>query len=388
MDIIPQFNRTNNLLLEVFMQFIGIDLHTDKFTCSYRDEQSTADAKKGKRTETYELNNIGLYNFYKTLTPDTYVLIEATITTFSFVRLIQPLVKEVIAANTYELKQISLARTNTDKIDANILSRIIKMQVLSGEQTISPVVVPPKEIQELRGLFTTYRLYKKQIVQIKNRIHSLLKEKLYGFTQEEIFDRKSREKIRCIERGTVLSFQINELLNMLEYVESRIEPLKEQIMAQAEPYMKEIEILTSMKGVSVFIAIAVIADIINVDRFRNSKAFTSYLRSAPRVSNSNTTINIRGTNKKGRKLSATLITQSLNHVLKASPKLNRWYTRLTRYKKAGLVRTGLRRKVFAEMYQMLKKKEYHYERDVRNHEAKLFQYKRFLEKRKILFEIA
>jgi transposase len=370
------------------MQFIGIDLHTNKFTCSYRDEQSTADAKKGKRTETYELNSIGLYNFYKTLTPDTYVLIEATITTFSFVRLIQPLVKEVIAANTYELKQISLARINTDKIDANILSRIIKMQVLSGEQTISPVVVPPVEIQELRSLFTTYRLYKKQIVQIKNRIHSLLKEKLYGFTQEEIFDRKSREKIRCIEKGTVLSFQINELLNMLEYVESAIEPLKEQIMAQAEPYMKEIEILTSMKGVSVFIAIAVIADIINVDRFRNSKAFTSYLRSAPRVSNSNTSVNIRGTNKKGRKLSATLITQSLNHVLEASPKLNRWYTRLTRYKKAGLVRTGLRRKVFAEMYQMLKKKEYHYARDVRNHEAKLLQYKRFLEKRKILFEAA
>ena len=192
------------------MQFIGVDLHTNKFTCSYRDEHSPPDAKRGKRTETFELTSHGLDAFYQTLTPDTYVLVEATITTFSFVRLIQPLVKEVIVANTYELKQISLARTNTDKIDANILSRIIKMQVLSGEQAVSPVVVPPADIQELRGLFTTYRLYRKQTTQIKNRIHSLLKEKLYGFTQEEIFDRKSREKIRGIESGTPLSFQINE----------------------------------------------------------------------------------------------------------------------------------------------------------------------------------
>jgi len=45
-------------------------------------------------------------------------------------------------------------------------------------------------------LFTTYRLYRKQTTQVKNRIHSLLKEKLYGFTQEEIFDRNDRERIR------------------------------------------------------------------------------------------------------------------------------------------------------------------------------------------------
>jgi len=370
------------------MQFIGIDLHTNKFTCSYRDENSSVDAKKGKRTETFDLNERGLAAFYQTLTDETYVLVEATITTFSFVRLIQPLVKEVIVANTYELKQISLARTNTDKIDANILSRIIKMQVLSGEQAVSPVTIPPENIQELRSLFSTYRLYRKQTTQMKNRIHSLLKEKLYGFTQEEIFDQKSREKIRKIESGTVLSFQLNELFDLLESMEAHIEPLKERVMAQAEPYLREIEILTSMKGISVFIAIAVIADIITVNRFKNSKTFTSYLRSAPRVSNSNTSKSVLGTNKKGRKLSATLIVQPLHHMRAASPKINRWYTELIQYKKPGLVRTGLRRKVFTEIFYMLKKGEYHYWRDKQNHEAKMSQYRNFLKKRKFLLEIA
>ena len=108
-------------------------------------------------------------------------------------------------ANTYELKQISLARKNTDKVDADILCRILKVQVLSGEQTISPVTVPPVEIQELRALFSTYRLCKKQTTQIKNRIHSLLKERLYGFTQEQIFTQKQRKMIREIERGSVMS---------------------------------------------------------------------------------------------------------------------------------------------------------------------------------------
>jgi transposase len=182
------------------MDFIGIDLHTNRFTCGYRNENSNVDNPRDRRVETFELNEQGLAAFFKTLTEDTYVLIEARLTTFSFVRLFQDKVKEVIVANTYELKQISLSRTNTDKIDADILCRTLKMQVLSGERIISPVTVPPPAIQDLRSLFSTYRLYKKQTVQTKNRVHSLLKEKLYGFTQEEIFGKYGRSSIREIEK--------------------------------------------------------------------------------------------------------------------------------------------------------------------------------------------
>jgi uncharacterized protein YneF (UPF0154 family) len=161
-----------------------------------------------------------------------------------------------------------------------------------------------------------------------------------------------------------------------------VEELKGQVLLAAEPFMVPIDILTSMKGVSVFIAIAIIADIIEVSRFKDTKHFTSYLRSAPRVANSNTSVKNLGTNKMGRKLSATLLTQSLNHVMNASGKLRGWYERLCEYKKPGLVRTGLRRRVFAEIYQMLKKGEYHYGRDPVNHEMKMGRYRRFLEKQK------
>ena len=370
------------------MKFVGIDLHTNKFTCCYRDNRSSTEEKSGKVTETFELSAYGLASFYTTLTPDTHVLLEATITSFAFVRLIQPFVKEAIVANTYELKQISLAAKKTDKVDADKLCLIMKMQVLSGEQAITPVTIPPEEIQELRGLFSTYRLLKKQTSQTKNRIHSVVKERLYGYTQEEIFSKKRRKELLELEAGTTMSFHLGLLFAELEQLEEHIETLQDKIKELAEPYMREIEILTSMKGVSVFIAIAIIADIINVDRFKNSKAFTSYLRSAPRVSSSNTSVKNKGTNKRGRKLAATLLTQSLNHVLDASPKLSRWYARLTEGKKAGLVRTGLRRKVLSEIYQMLKKGEYHYGRDALKHEAKIIEYRKFLEKREKILKTA
>jgi transposase len=223
---------------------------------------------------------------------------------------------------------------------------------------------------------------------LKNRIHSLLKEQLLGFTQEEIFSNKKREYIQSIFPGTTMHFQVNQLLDRLERDEADVEELKKQVLLHAAPFMKEIEILTSMKGISVFIAIAIIADIIDVSRFKNSKAFSSYLRSAPRVSNSNTSEKTRGTNKKGRKLSATLLTQSLNHVLDSSLKLRRWYDRLCEYKKKGLVRTGLRRRVLAEIFQMLKKGEYHIYRNAQNHEGKIKEYRNFLKKKGVILEAA
>jgi transposase len=363
------------------MNFIGLDLHTNRFTCYYRDEKSPADnPAKGKVIKTFDLNIFGLTDFYKTLTADAYAMVEATVTTFSFIRLFKDKAKEAVIANTYELKQVSLARCNTDKTDADKLCRILKAQVLSGEQLVTPVVIPPENIQALRSLFTTYRLHRKQGVMLKNRIHSLLKEQLHCFTEEEIFGKKHREHIRSISPGTVMRFQVNQLMDRLERDEGDVKALEDKVLLEAAVFMPQIEILTSMKGVSVFIAIAIIADIMDISRFRNSKAFTSYLRSAPKVFNSNTSVSIRGTNKKGRKLSAALLTQSLNHVLDASPKLKCWYESLTEYKKPGLVRTGLRRRVLAEIFQMLKKGEYHYCRDARNHEAKQLKYRRFLSK--------
>jgi transposase len=235
------------------LNFIGIDPHTNRFTCCYRNERSSVDNPKDKRIETFDLTDFGPVQFFKTLTADTCVLIEAAITTFSFARLFKDRVKAAVIANTCELKRISaymprLARCDTDKIDADKLCRIIRMQILAGEQPVSPVTILPKEIRDLRGLFPAYRLYQKQNTRLKNRIHSLLKEHQYGFTQEEIFDRKSRKQIREVSSDPVLKSRINRLMDRLERNEADVEALKERVLLHADPYLGQIDILTSMKG--------------------------------------------------------------------------------------------------------------------------------------------
>jgi hypothetical protein len=87
----------------------------------------------------------------------------------------------------------------------------------------------------------TYRLIKKQTAQMKNRIHSLLKEQLYEFTQEQIFGKKSRQEIREISEDPVLRYQINLLLDQLEREEEAVESLKGRILEAGSSFMEETE---------------------------------------------------------------------------------------------------------------------------------------------------
>jgi len=69
---VQKFYRTiKSFFLEVLIHFIGVDLHTNKFTCCYRD-----DLKKKKKTITFELTGQGLADFYQKMIDKTYILIE------------------------------------------------------------------------------------------------------------------------------------------------------------------------------------------------------------------------------------------------------------------------------------------------------------------------
>jgi len=357
------------------MKYVGIDLHTNRFTCCYLYDNS-----KEKKIETFDLNEEDLCRFFKTIDKDTYVLVEATINTFAFIVLFKDLVKEAIVANTYQLKSVGLPGKKTDKLDAFKLAEKLKAQVISGVQQIVPVSVPSKEIRDLRALFATYQVIRKEIGRTKNRIHSLLKENLYPFTKEYIFGKKTRTHIRSISRDHLLSFQINLLMDTLENMEDQFDRLVDEIKKSGSSFMRHVDILTSMSGISVITALAIIADIIDVSRFKNSKHFTSYLRSAPRVESSNEKTVIKSTTKAGRKLSITLLSQSLNHFRDENQKLNRWYNHIISHKKNGIIRMALCRKVFTEIFQMLKKEEYHYFRNPVLHGKKMAEYRKFLEK--------
>ena len=355
-------------------KFIGIDLHSNRFNICILSEDTKEENRK------FELNSDELLKFYRILDSQTYVIIEASTNTFAFTDLIKDKVKKVFVANTHKLKLISMANRKTDKVDALKLAKFLKIQIISKEKLIPEVHIPSQTIRELRSLFTSKRLIRKQIGSIKNRIHSILKQNLHPFTKQYIFGKKNKESLLQLEMPKNEKFQLELLLDIIETYEKKIKEIDTKIKIAGQGYFKEIKILTSIRGISVITALALIADISDIGRFSNSKNLASYLRSTPKVDSSNETNKSLSTNKFGRKLSITLLSQSLNHFRDGNPKLNKWYTKKYTHKAAGKIRMAILRKVITEIYQMLKKKEYHYFRENQKHKVKIKEYLKLLVK--------
>lgn len=356
------------------MSYIGIDLHSNNFTCNFFKEGNSSNMI------TYPLNEDSLKRFYTKLSKEDYISVEASTNTFSFCDLIKDKVKDVLVINPLQFQIIHNSGKKTDKIDAFKLSKMLKYHVESDNDFLPTVYVPEENARKLRALFTTYKLYKKQITSLKNRIHSILKQNLKPYNKKYIFSSDKRNEILNLDIAGEYKIQIKMLYETVEHLEKKAEEIKKEILYTGKNHKEEIEILTSVHGISPFVAIALISDYVQIDRFKNGKHFSSYLRSTPKVDSSNDTTHIGKTHKQGRKLSISLLLQSITHFKKINPNIESFYEKKTKGKSKGKVRMAIVRKMFVSIYYMLRDKKYYRYRNIKTHQNKLSMYENFIKK--------
>jgi transposase len=357
------------------MTYIGIDLHTDRFNCNF------ISARNEISRETFMLDSSAIKRFYSYLSIDDYVSIEASTNTFAFYDLLKDRVKDVLVINPYKFKIIGESGMKSDKIDAEKSARMLKYHIEADNKFLPLVYVPNETIRKLRSLFTTYQQYQRMIVGEKNRIHSILKQNLKPYNQKDIFGDKKRNEILNLELSEEYKIQIKLLYETIDLLEEKALKIKEQILYTGRSYIKEIDILTSISGISPFIALALIADYADITRFKNAKRFCSYLRSAQKLDQSNQQVKVGHTNKAGRKLALSLLLQSIHHIVRINPVLKEFRLRHEKGgKKVNIIRMAAARKTLASIYFMLKKNEYYRYRNAEYHKKKMEEYNRFISK--------
>ncbi len=337
------------------MAFHGIDLHTDSFV----DARLAAEEGLGEPIQKakYYLHGESFQAFKDSLSPSDYIVVEACANAFWFHDQIKDLVKRCYILDANKFKA---GVNKTDKIDAAKLVRRLAYYVIArGDKEDFPLVyVPPKEVRELRGLFSTYQLLKKTRTQLLNRISSILKENGISLAKKEVIRSGFQTKLADMPLGKVWLLQIEVLFKQAETVAGEIEGIRQAIYELgARIFQEEIELLLSIRGFSPLTAIALMADVVDINRFPSVKKFCAYLRTAPRVKSSNESIWIGPTNRYARSLTCTLMTQSVEHFAEAGEHLRTFYARVKQGKKPGVYRMAMVRKILVCAYYMLKRKQ-------------------------------
>jgi len=95
------------------MKYIGIDLHSNKFTCCYLSSEGET------MMYTFNLTDDDLELFYNSLTKEDYVAVEVSTNTFRFTDLFEDKVKQVYIIDPLRFSIIHNTSKKTDKIDAS-----------------------------------------------------------------------------------------------------------------------------------------------------------------------------------------------------------------------------------------------------------------------------
>lgn len=355
------------------MKFHGIDLHHDSLldTIAEKDDLNNLKSKK------YYLSGISFIKFKESLSKNDYVLIESCSNAFWLYDEIKELVKECFILNTIKF---SNTMNKTDKIDGKKLVKKLSYYILHGrdEDEMPTVYIPEKKVREIRGLFTTIKLVKKQINQCKVRIYSILRQNGLQTKKTEMYSEDFRDQVKELEISDSWKYQIELLFDHLSFLTNQKAKIEEKIKQSGYTlFYEEIKLLISIRGFSILTAIALMTDVVEINRFAGVRKFCAYLRTAPKVKGSNETIKTKGTNRQSRSLSMNYLSQSVNHFGIAGEYLTNYYENLKKKKKAGIYRMVIIRKILVCAYYMLKRRNKFYWLDKNNYNRKLTELRRY-----------
>ena len=239
------------------MTYVGIDVSKVTFVVAYS-------SVKTNKTRTFKNTVNGVHEFVQTISASEHnCVLEAT---GNYSALLVYLLSEagitISLENPLKIKnfaRVMLTVTKTDEIDARLIA-------LYGEKMQpAPYKLRSDAILVLKQKRTVLRQLKKQLVATRNLKGSM---EVLPF-----FDPKCKKTIE----------------KTITFLEKQIKEMEEELasLAQGE-YKKQMDLLTSIKGIGVTLATG------RFSYFDNAKQLTRYLGLSPTYQQSGTSVNVKG----------------------------------------------------------------------------------------------
>ena len=255
---------------------------------------------------------------------------------------------DVFLSNPGKTRLIAEAKNKTDKIDAKILARLLRADMLFT------CYVPRAEIRNRREFLRARQMFVKNKTQVKNRIHSLLDKHNLRFPATP-FSKKSIVWLREQDLGFMDNAIVKGQLAVFDALNEQIQILEDKIAAMGmdDPQVK---LLMTMPGIGYFAASMLVAEIGDISRFGNDKKIASWAGLAPRISQSGERINI-GRVGRGNKRVGGLLAQCAHNARIHDPRFKRFYDRYHKRRGKGKALVAVAHEMIRIVYFMLKNNE-------------------------------
>jgi len=320
--------------------FAGVDLHK-------RVSQLAVLRKEGTPRQMRFPNQLAtVEGVLRRLPARTHIALEATGSWWWFVEKARSLGHEVCLSHPKQTKAIASARLKSDKVDAVMLARLLKADLLPT------VWIPGEKERQMRELLTHRARVVRQRTAVINELQALYAKRNIDF---EMIGQRTRPVVAgaqelsgygpsIVERDIELVKVLNEQIRGLDRELERIAKGDEQARR-----------LMTIGGVGPLTAVAVCCWVGDIHRFANAKKLGSYFGLAPRVSQSGERERHGHITKEGNRMVRSLLVEAaLSHIRYSKGPARKHYLGVLKRRGKKIARVAAARKLLGAIFHMMK----------------------------------
>jgi transposase len=328
------------------IRYVGLDLHKHLIVGHVIDAAGEVlDTFRYDSVTPVSLEYIGR----KRLTPEDRVVMEATTNCWAVVRALEPYVAQVVVSNPMITKAIAKAKIKTDKVDARVLSHLLRLNYLPAVWQPDRVTSTLREWTNRRGRIVS------QCTALVNRIRGTLAQRLLD-CPHQIRTARGREWIAAQEVDDETRWLLESDLRLLEGLKAEKDALEGHLAKRgyADPRVK---LLMTLPGISQHSALALLAAIGEIARFPSADSLASYLGLVPSTRQSAEHCYHGPITKQGRCQTRWMLIQAAQTVGKHPGPLGYFFRRLKKRKPHNVAVVAVAHKLVLLAWHLLTKGE-------------------------------
>ena len=327
---------------------IGVDYHK-KFSYFVVKDKSGQILRKGQ----VQNSSDKVRSFLKPFAEDSAAVLESCRNWCVMHDWLEDIVDDVVLANPFKVKAIAEAKIKTDKIDATVLSDLLRADL------VPQCYIAPREVRDLRSLLRERMFFVRLRTMTKNRITTVFdrypEEVRRQKAQTDLFGKKGREQLETIKLRVADRAMIDRELNFIDLINMFIKEVEEAI-SQHFKESRNAKYLKSIPGIGQFFAMLIEAEVGDVNRFKNAKKFAAYVGLVPSTySSGGRTVNGRII-KRGNKLLRWAFIEAVVPAISSNEELRFEYDQLRKRMNWNKAKTAMARKLLTIAYKCLKEK--------------------------------
>lgn len=252
--------------------YLGMDLHKNTSTLCVKDYD-------GKVYDTSKIvtNPSEVTKYIKRFTntgKELSLAVEPVSQWYYYADLLQNLGVDVHLANPTRVKAIASARVKTDKIDAGVLSDLLRSNLLP-EAYFSPLEVRSwKEMVRFRASLLNLR------TQTKNKVFAVVSKNAFSCPYSELFGKSGREWLKSLPLPENFKTTVDKYLQVIELLDKLVNEADEKIKKMVGEN-EQARLLTTIPAVGYISALTIIAEIGDIKRFSSAKQLMGYAGLVP-----------------------------------------------------------------------------------------------------------